>query len=137
MTEEVVETQKKPIPPAPIPTVEERFGRSEEDVMTDAPLVFTFGGQRHEVKPLCIRESLAWRKLYLDFIRLARQERDTDAALEFGAVKLIECYLDLICEYVAGQITTEEVERGTDEEIVAAWEALDAFVARPFSRKTP
>jgi hypothetical protein len=134
---EEVETIKAPIPPPPIQTVEERFGRSEEEIVTDAPLVFTFGGQRYEAKALCIRDSLAWRKHHLEFMRLCRQERDKDAALEFGALKLIECYLDLICEYVAGQITVEDVERGTDEEIVTAWEALDAFVARPFLRRTP
>ena len=125
-----------PIPPAPIPTVEERFGRSEEEIVTDAPLVFTFGGERYEVKPLCIRSSIQWRKLYLKFIRVARQERDADAALEFGAVDLVGHYLSLVCEYVVGQIPQEEVERGTEEEIVKAWEILEEFVARPFSRKT-
>jgi len=125
---------KAPIPPPPIPTVEERFGRSEEEIKTDAPLVFTFGGQRYEVKPLRIRQSIEWRKKYLGFIRLARQERDTDAALEFGAVDLIEHYFNLIREYVHLQISPGEMERGTEEEIVKAWETLEAFVARPFSR---
>jgi len=141
MSEEVVQEQeqvKKPIPPAPIPTVEERFGRSEEEIMTDAPLVLRFGNQEHHVKPLVIQDSKEWRKKYLAFIRVAREKRDPDKALEFGGLEILDHYVTLICAYSKGEISRALIEStATEAELVQAWEALEDFVCRPFLRLMP
>ena len=113
--------------------------RSEEDKLTQAPLIVTLGGKPFEVAPLVIKYSREWRKKSLPLIAFlvgySRKSEDEmlDAITELFTTKTDEI-LDSFFEY-ARDLKREEIELiATDGEIITAFmEVFNAFVS-PLSK---
>jgi len=113
--------------------------RSEEDKLTQAPLIVTLGGKPFEVAPLVIKYSREWRKKSLPLIAFlvgySRKSEDEmlDAITDLFTTKTDEI-LDSFFEY-ARDLKREEIELiATDGEIITAFlEVFNAFVS-PLSK---
>ena len=139
MSEEtdVLETVKAPIPPPPIPTTEERFGRSEEAVLLNAPLEVNLGGVDYKIKPPSIRRMLEWRREYVKCARKgdeARVKRESDpgALIEFGALTVIQDRVHLLFLFAPELPELAIMESATEEDILRAWEVIEGYASRPF-----
>ncbi|MFA5064954.1 MAG: hypothetical protein WC566_05770 [Dehalococcoidia bacterium] len=115
--------------------------RSEEDKLTQAPLLIILGGKEYEVKPLVIRDSRAWNAKFAKLIGGLPQytKVTTDSPDQFkvaieGMVSAVpDAIIDLVFEY-ARDLNREEIEAvATDAEILVAFTQI-MEVAFPLAR---
>ncbi len=119
--------------------------RTEEEKLTQAPIMVTLGGKGYNIAPLVMKYSREWRKNALPLItylvEYARKndEQGLDAIGEFFTTKTDEI-IESFFEY-ARELNREEIEGiALDGEIITAFmEVFHAFVS-PLSKaakKTP
>ena len=106
--------------------------RSEEQIVTQAPIVVILGGKEYEIPPLVIRDSREWRKKVIALIAPLPQLVKTtmDDSEDFGnvltqmMVAMPDQVLDLFFEY-AKNLDREEIEgMATDAEISKAFDEV-------------
>ena len=113
--------------------------RTEEEKLTQAPLMVTLGGNQFKIAPLVIKYSGEWRKKSLPLIAFligySRKSEDEmlDAITELFTTKTDEILASFF-EY-ARDLKREEIELiATDGEIITAFlEVFNAFVS-PLSK---
>ena len=115
--------------------------RSEEQVLTQAPIVVCLGGVKHNIELLKFRESREWKKKLVKAWAslpkaLATTIEDTaafEAALSSFLVDMPDVVVDLFFEYAHG-LNREEIEKvATEQELATAWDKVVA-VSFPLSR---
>jgi hypothetical protein len=103
--------------------------RTEEDKVTQAPVIAILGGTEYEIKPLVIAESRQWRrevgKLFGDMPGLLKQEGTEDevvaTALSIFFQQMPDTVIDLFFGY-AKDLDREAIEMvATEAEIAVAF----------------
>lgn len=122
----------------------EKTGRTEEQIVAQAPIIVILGKKEYEVKPLVIRDSRPWRKKLIGLVaslpQLVNITMDDPAAFE-GAlnqmmVTMPDQVMDLFFEY-ASDLNREEIEGiATDAEMSKAFEEV-IKVAFPLATSLP
>lgn len=114
--------------------------RSEDDKITQAPIMISFGGKQYELKPLVIKESREWRKQFAEVLKsLPLFVNAVDTTAHFEQVingmflDVPDKVIDLIFAY-AKDLPREEIEAvATDDDMAKAFEAI-IEVAFPLAR---
>ncbi len=118
--------------------------RTEEDKLTQAPIMVTLGGKEYEVAPLVIRDSREWRKKVITLIAplpgLSKATtRDMDKfeqALTTLVVTMPDQVIELFFEY-AKELNQKEIEDiATDAELAQAFKEV-IEVAFPLAQSAP
>jgi len=106
--------------------------RTEEDIISQAPLTIVLGGEQHKIRPLVIKESRAWRKQFTELIGQLPQYANvtTDdtkgfaSAMDMLIVRMPDQVVDLFFLY-AVELDREQIESvATDAEIATAFEEV-------------
>ena len=114
--------------------------RSEDQVVTQAPIMISFGGKEYELKPLVIKESRQWRQEFakvLNSLPLFVNAIDTtehfQQVINGMFLDVPDKIIDLIFAY-AKDLPREEIEAvATDVEMSKAFESI-IEVAFPLAR---
>ena len=115
--------------------------RTEEQKLTQAPIVVVLGGKEFPIRPLVIKESREWRQKLCKVLGMLPQyanvTTDTpdkfEAALNAMLVAMPDQVVDLVFDY-AKELNREEIEAiATDAEIAKAFEQIGE-VAFPLAR---
>lgn len=115
--------------------------RTEEQKLTQAPIIVVLGGEKHEIKPLVIKESRLWRQkvakvwasLPQKLATTSDKPDDFEAALSALLVTMPDMVVDLFFEY-AQDLDRKEIEQvATDSEIAKGFEQV-VEIAFPLSR---
>ena len=118
--------------------------RTEEQKVTQAPLMVKLGGKEYAVAPLVIREARMWRRKVVDVMSSLPEHlgvtTDTpeafDAALKMLLVDMQDTVIDLFFEY-AKDLDRDEIEGiATEEDIEEAFSRV-VGVAFPLARSLP
>ena len=120
--------------------------RTEEEILTRAPILVILGGKKCEIVPLVIRDSRIWRKKLISLIAslpaLVNTTMDTENPQGFEdsltqmMVTMPDQVLDLFFEY-AKELDREEIESvATDTEIAKAFEEVVQIVF-PLAQSLP
>jgi hypothetical protein len=114
--------------------------RSDEDVMTQAPIVVVLGTRNYEIKVLSIIKARAWRKLLVENIAEIAKHVGTTSAMQqafFSSFAFIftqfpEKMADLFFAY-ATELERERVEsEATEEQLALAWSKVTQVALLPF-----
>ena len=114
--------------------------RSEDQVVTQAPIMVSFGGTQYELKPLVIKESRVWRQQFAEilgtlplFVNTAGTAAQFLKVINGMFLDVPDKIIDLIFAY-AKDLPREEIEAvATDVEMSKAFESI-LEVAFPLSR---
>ena len=114
--------------------------RTEDQVVTQAPILVTFGGKQYEIKPLVIKESREWRKKFADvlgslplFVKPNSTPKQFSEVINGMFLNVPDDIINLIFEY-AKDLPRDEIEAvATDVEMAKAFEAI-LEVAFPLAR---
>lgn len=114
--------------------------RSEDQILTQAPIMVSFGGKQYELKPLVIKESREWRKQFAAvlgdlplFVNVADTTKHFQEVINGMFLDVPDKVIDLIFAY-AKDLPREEIEAvATDVEMSVAFESI-LEVAFPLSR---
>lgn len=118
--------------------------RTEEEILSQAPVIVKLGGKDFKVKPLVIKEAREWRRKVVEVIvklpdhlnATTDAPEDFDAALKALLVTMQDTILDLFFEY-AKDLNRDEIEGiATEEEIADAFSRI-VEVAFPLARSLP
>ena len=117
--------------------------RSENDIVTKAPIVVSLGNKEYDIAPLVIKEARAWRVKVVEVLASLPSLEDTadtpenfDAALKLLLVTMQDTVLDLFFEY-AKELDREEIEGiATEDEVADAFSRV-IEVAFPLARSLP
>ena len=118
--------------------------RTEEQKITQAPIVVILGGKEYEIAPLVIRDSREWRKKAIALIAPLPgfSKVTTDDMESFGQalttllVTMPDQVIDLFFEY-AKDLNREEIENiATDAEMAKAFQEITK-VAFPLAQSAP
>lgn len=115
--------------------------RTEEQKLTQAPIVVVLGGKEYEVKPLVIKESRLWRQKITELwaslprhLKVTTEEVEKfEAALSALLVTMPDVVIDLFFDY-AKDLDRKQIELvATESEIGKAFEQV-VEVAFPLSQ---
>ena len=114
--------------------------RSEDQKITQAPIMATFGGKQYEIKPLVIKESREWRRKFAEvlgtlplFVKPTVTPKQFNEVINGMFLDVPDKIMDLIFEY-AKDLPREEIEAvATDIEMAKAFESI-LEVAFPLAR---
>ena len=114
--------------------------RSEDDKITQAPIMVSFGGKQYEIKPLVIKESREWRRQFAEvlknlplFVNVADTTEHFQKVINGMFMDVPDKVIDLIFAY-AKDLPRDEIEAvATDVEMSVAFESI-LEVAFPLSR---
>jgi len=114
--------------------------RSEDQVVTQAPIMVSFGGKEYQIKPLVIKESREWRRQFAAilgelplFANVADTTEHFQQVINGMFMDVPDKVIDLIFAY-AKDLPREEIEAvATDVEMSKAFESI-LEVAFPLSR---
>jgi len=114
--------------------------RSEDQIVTQAPILVSFGGKEYEIKPLVIKESREWRKKFAEvlgtlplFVKPTATPKQFNEVINGMFLDVPDSIIDLIFEY-AKDLPREEIEAvATDVEMSKAFESI-LEVAFPLAR---
>jgi len=118
--------------------------RTEEDKITQAPLVVVLGGKKYEIKPLVIRDSREWRKKVIPMLApiptFLKSNLDSPEAfgnmLQQFLATMPDEVLDLFFSY-AKDLDRKEIESTTtDAELAKAFEEV-MKLAFPLAESLP
>lgn len=115
--------------------------RSEEDKVTQAPLVVALGGKEYEVRLLTILEARAWRKQMAKMLgalpAYAKATTDDAPAFEAAVSAMLSTMPDQVADLFfayAKDLPRDEIEKAaTEVELALAFDAVMA-VAFPLLR---
>lgn len=117
------------------------MARTEEEKLTQAPIILILGSKEHKVRPLVIKESKEWREELAKLISSLPEHvnASTDNPEEFGdavnaiLVTMPDKVIDLVFLY-AKDLNRQEIESvATDAEIATAFEQI-VEVAFPLAK---
>lgn len=120
------------------------MGRTEEQIIAQAPIIIMLGGKEYKVAPLVIRDAREWRQKVVTVIASLPDHLgattdtpdDFDAALQALLVTMQDTILDLFFEY-AKDLDRDEIEGiATEEEVAKAFSRI-VEVAFPLARSLP
>lgn len=106
--------------------------RTEEQKLTQAPVIVVFGGREYKLRILTIKESREWRQQTIKtFNELPQYTKVTsddpkkfNSALESLLITMPDTVVDLFFAY-AKELPREEIEAvATDQEMYLAWEKV-------------
>jgi len=114
--------------------------RSEDQILTQAPIMVSFGGKEYELKPLVIKESREWRRQFAEvlkglplFVNAIDTTKHFEQVINGMFMDVPDKVIDLIFAY-AKDLPREEIEAvATDVEMSKAFESI-LEVAFPLSR---
>ena len=114
--------------------------RSEDQVVTQAPIVLSFGGKQYELKSLVIKESREWRKQFAEvlralplFVNAIDTTKHFEKVIDGMFLDVPDKVIDLVFAY-AKDLPRDEIEAvATDDEMAKAFEAI-IEVAFPLAR---
>ncbi len=114
--------------------------RSEDQVVTQAPILVSFGGKEYQIKPLVIKESREWRKKFAAilgdlplFVNAIDTTEHFQQVINGMFLDVPDKIVDLIFAY-AKDLPREEIEAvATDAEMSVAFECI-IEVAFPLAR---
>ena len=114
--------------------------RSEDQIVTQAPIMVSFGGKEYELKPLVIKESREWRRKFAEvlgtlplFVNVADTTKHFQEVINGMFLDVPDKVIDLIFAYAA-DLPRDEIEAvATDVEMSVAFERI-LEVAFPLSR---
>ena len=114
--------------------------RTEEQIVTQASILVSFGGKEYELKPLVIRESREWRRQFAAilgelplFVSVADTTEHFQQVINGMFMDVPDKVIDLIFAY-AKDLPRDEIEAvATDVEMSKAFESI-LEVAFPLSR---
>jgi len=114
--------------------------RSEDDKITQAPIMVSFGGKQYELKPLVIKESREWRRQFADvlkglplFVNAIDTTKHFEQVINGMFLDVPDKVIDLIFAY-AKDLPRDEIEAvATDNDMAKAFEAI-IEVAFPLAR---
>jgi len=114
--------------------------RTEEQIVTQASILVSFGGKEYELKPLVIRESREWRRQFAAilgelplFVSVADTTEHFQQVINGMFMDVPDKVIDLIFAY-AKDLPRDEIEAvATDVEMSVAFERI-LEVAFPLSR---
>ena len=114
--------------------------RSDEDKVTQAPIMVSFGGKEYELKPLVIKESREWRKQFAGvlkglplFVNAIDTTKHFEKVINGMFMDVPDQVIDLIFAY-AKDLPRDEIEAvATDAEMSKAFESI-IEVAFPLAR---
>jgi hypothetical protein len=115
--------------------------RSEDQIVSQAPIIVSFGGKEYEIKPLVIKESREWRKklakMMGELSPAINATTDTPEKFQQGINSLLvdmpDTIVDLVFDY-AKDLPKNEIEAiATDAEMAKAFESI-LEVAFPLAR---
>ena len=114
--------------------------RSEDQVVTQAPIMVSFGGKEYEIKLLVIKESRIWRQQFAEvlkalplFVNAIDTTKHFEQVINGMFLDVPDKVIDLIFAY-AKDLPREEIEAvATDAEMSVAFESI-LEVAFPLSR---
>jgi len=120
--------------------------RTEDQIVTQSPLIVILGGDAYEIPPLVIRDSRIWRKKIISIMAplpgMVNKTIDTDHPDEFEdvltrlMVAMPDQVLDLFFEY-AKDLNRDEIEgKATDAEMAIAFEKV-VKVSFPLAESLP
>ena len=117
---------------------------TEEEKLTQSPIVVILGGKKYDVAPLVIRDSRGWRRKVIALIAplpglskvTTRDMDEFEAALKILVITMPDQVIDLFFEY-AKDLKQEEIEAvATDAEMAEAFKEVIA-VAFPLAQSAP
>jgi len=114
--------------------------RSEDQKITQAPIIVSFGGKEYEIKPLVIKESREWRRKFAKilgelplFVNVADTTEHFQEVINGMFMDVPDKVIGLIFAY-AKDLPREEIEAvATDVEMSKAFESI-LEVAFPLAR---
>ena len=114
--------------------------RSEDQVITQAPIMVSFGGKQYELKPLVIKESREWRRQFAEvlkalplFVNAIDTTKHFEQVINGMFLDVPDKVINLIFAY-AKDLPREEIEAvATDDEMAKAFEVI-IEVAFPLAR---
>ena len=114
--------------------------RSEDQKVTQAPILVSFGGKEYEIKLLVIKESRVWRQQFADvlkalplFVNAIDTTKHFEQVINGMFMDVPDQVIDLIFAY-AKDLPRDEIEAvATDVEMSVAFESI-LEVAFPLSR---
>ena len=114
------------------PKVEPVLTRTEEEKITQAPLLVKLGGEVYEVKPLVIRESRVWRQKLSEVMGklpkytnvTTEQPEEFADAMNVMLVGMPEDIIDLVCAYCKDLPRDAIEDNATDTEMARAFEQI-------------
>lgn len=108
--------------------------RTEEQKITQEPVVVLFGGEEYEIKPLPIKYASPWRKKFIALMRevsaLAVVTSDNNESFMASLADILtekpDKLVDLLFEYIP--VSRDEIEnKATSSEILKALEEVIAL----------
>ena len=113
--------------------------RSDDQIVTQAPILVSFGGKEYQIKPLVIKESREWRRKFAGILGQLPLFNAADTPDKFQKIingmfmDVPDSVIDLIFEYVK-DLPRDEIEAvATDAEMAKAFESI-IEVAFPLAR---
>jgi len=114
--------------------------RSEDQVVTQAPIKAIFGGKEYEIKLLVIKESREWRRQFAEvlgtlplFVKPTATPKQFNEVINGMFLNVPDSIMDLIFAY-GKDLPREEIEAvATDVEMAKAFESI-LEVAFPLAR---
>jgi len=114
--------------------------RSEEQIITQEPIIITFGGKQYEFKLLAYKEARKWRKEFAEvlkgmpiFVNAVDSTEHFKQAVDGMFIDIPDKVVDLIFAY-AKDLPRKEIEAvATDNEMAKAFEVI-MEVGFPLSR---
>jgi hypothetical protein len=106
--------------------------RTEEQKLTQSPVMVIFGGKEYPLRPLVIKESREWRQKVISLMtalppltKVTSDEPDKfKSAIEELLITMPDTVVDLFFAY-ARDLNREEIEAvATDSEMAVAWEKV-------------
>lgn len=115
-------------------------GRTEDQIVTQAPIIVSFGGKEYQIKPLVIKESREWRRKFAEvlgtlplFVKPTATPKQFNEVINGMFMDVPDSIMDLIFDY-ARDLPRDEIEAvATDVEMAKAFESI-LEVAFPLSR---
>jgi len=114
--------------------------RSQDQIVTQAPILVSLGGKQYQIKPLAIKESRGWRKKFAEvlgtlplFVKPTATPKQFNEVINGMFLDVPDKIMDLIFEY-AKDLPREEIEAvATDAEMAKVFESI-LEVAFPLAR---
>lgn len=114
--------------------------RTEEQIITQAPITVKLGDQEYQLKPLRLQKQWAWRKQFLDlldtiFTTKKMESEDVVAVLKTGVGGLLRQYpekvIDLIFSFAPDLPKDKIMEEATEEQLLLCFNEIYALAVLP------
>lgn len=110
--------------------------RTEEQILTQAPVKVKLGDKEYDLKPLRLKKQWAWRTLFMDTVNQIFPDKEGDAAaVKEGVGVLLKQYpekvMDLICAFAPDLPRATVEEDATEEQVLLCFQEIYALAILP------